>query len=86
MRVLRVSSLRGRDSGLRFSFHTCFSRRLSRWLARFTRECERDALVITFYPCRRSCRAPDAVARGLQLLDLALNEDQAPSLALKLGL
>jgi hypothetical protein len=40
-------------------FRSC--KRSSRWLARFICEGERDALVTTFYPCRRSCRAPDAV-------------------------
>lgn len=61
MRALRVSSLRRRVSDLRSSLHFRSCKRSSRWLAQFARECERDALVTTFYPCRRSCRAPDAV-------------------------
>ena len=59
MRALRVSSLRRRVSDLRSSVRSC--KRSSRWLAQFARECERDALVTTFYPCRHSCRAPDAI-------------------------
>lgn len=61
MRALRVSSLRRRVSDLRSSLHFRSCKRSSRWLAQFARECERDALVTTFYPCRHSCRAPDAV-------------------------
>lgn len=54
MKVLRVSSLRRRVSGLRCSLHFRSFKQPSRWLARFTRECERDSLVTTFYPCRHS--------------------------------
>ena len=38
---------------LRWAGHFLSCKRFLRWLARFDRECERDSLVTTFYPCRR---------------------------------
>jgi hypothetical protein len=38
---------------LRWAGHLLSCKRFLRWLARFDCECERDALVTTFYPCRR---------------------------------
>ena len=54
MRSPRVSSLRQRFCGLHRVPHLCFCKRSWRWLARFTRECERSSLVTTFYPCRHT--------------------------------
>ena len=64
-----MSSLRRRVSGLRHSLHFRSFKQPSRRLARFTRECERDALVTTFNPCRhampntRCCMRPKRARR-----------------------
>jgi hypothetical protein len=54
MRALRLSSLqrRGRRFTKRCSYWSY--KQTSRWLARFTRECERESRVTTFYPCRHA--------------------------------
>ena len=49
MRVLRVSSLRRQVSGLRRSLHFRSFKQPSRWLARFTCECERESLVTVLF-------------------------------------
>ena len=53
-----MSSLQRRVLGLRCSLRFRSFEQPSRWLARFTRECERDALVTTFYPCRHVAEHP----------------------------
>ena len=54
MRALRLSSLRQQSRRLRSVFYFRSYKQLWRGLARFTRECEHDSLVTTFYPCRHA--------------------------------